>query len=278
MFCCTKPAVHLRRSVAPGSGPVHPPLGGKLPPLRRKLRRIMGLPGFLTVIGAETRNRKCIDKVNPIWQNDTRFGLAKLNKIFSTTVTRKGEKAVLTINESMSIGDKIRRLRIKYGLTQEELAARTELSKGFISQMERDLASPSIATLMDILEALGTNIRDFFNETIEEKIVFSADDIFVQEDENGFQIRWLVTTSQKNSMEPIMLTLEPGGRSMVHNAHEGEEFGHVLAGGITVCIGSRRLKAKKGDSFYYRPTDQHWLENTGKLQARLLWVSSPPSF
>ncbi len=278
MFCYTKLPVHPGRIFAPANRVENPLFGSDGAPMCRKLRRIMGLPGFLAVFGGKIRGRKYIDKVNPIWQNDTRFCLAKLNRIFRRTVTRKGEKAVLTINESMSIGDKIRRLRIKYGLTQEELAARTELSKGFISQVERDLASPSIATLMDILEALGTNIRDFFNETIDEKIVFGANDIFVQEDETGFQIRWLVTTSQKNSMEPIMLTLEPGGRSMVHNAHEGEEFGHVLSGGITLCIGSRRLKVKKGDSFYYRPTDQHWLENTGKLQAKLLWVSSPPSF
>ncbi len=53
----------------------------------------------------------------------------------------------------MDIGRKIKDLRIKYGLTQEELASRTELSKGFISQLERDLASPSIATLVDILGA-----------------------------------------------------------------------------------------------------------------------------
>ena len=58
----------------------------------------------------------------------------------------------------MSIGDKIKRLRLRLNLTQEELADRTELSKGFISQLERDLTSPSIATLMDILEALGTNL------------------------------------------------------------------------------------------------------------------------
>ena len=51
----------------------------------------------------------------------------------------------------MSIGDKIKRLRLRLNLTQEELADRTELSKGFISQLERDLTSPSIATLMDIL-------------------------------------------------------------------------------------------------------------------------------
>lgn len=184
----------------------------------------------------------------------------------------------LTINQSISIGDKIKQLRIKLGLTQKELAVRTELSKGFISQLERDLTSPSIATLMDILETLGTNIRDFFNESIEDKIVFTPDDIFVQEDENGYEIQWLVTTSQKNSMEPIMLTLVPGGKSANQNPHEGEEFGHVLSGTATLCIGNRRLKVKKGDSFYFKPTDQHWLENNGKLTAKLLWVSSPPSF
>ena len=62
----------------------------------------------------------------------------------------------------IDIGDKIKRTRLKLGLTQEELAARTELSKVFISQLERKLTSPSIATLIDILEALGTDIADFF--------------------------------------------------------------------------------------------------------------------
>ena len=185
----------------------------------------------------------------------------------------------MTINESLSIGEKIRQLRIKYGLTQEELSARTELSKGFISQLERDLTSPSIATLMDILEALGTNIRDFFNESMEEKIVFGAEDIFVQEDEEGgFEIRWLVTTAQKNAMEPILFTLEPGGKSVAQNAHEGEEFGYMLAGAVTLHLGERRLKIRKGDSFYFHPTDVHYLENSGKLPAKLLWVSTPPSF
>ena len=51
----------------------------------------------------------------------------------------------------MKIGDKIKRMRIEKGLTQEELANRCELSKGFISQLENDLTSPSIATLIDIL-------------------------------------------------------------------------------------------------------------------------------
>ena len=71
----------------------------------------------------------------------------------------------------MSIGGKLKELRILKGLTQEELADRAELSKGFISQVERDLTSPSIATLMDILQCLGTTIGEFFNEAPEEQIV-----------------------------------------------------------------------------------------------------------
>lgn len=183
------------------------------------------------------------------------------------------------IGDNLTIGEKIKRLRIKYNLTQEELAARTELSKGFISQLERDLTSPSIATLMDILEALGTNIRDFFNEVTEEKVVFGAEDIFVKEDgEAGYEIRWLVTNSQKNALEPILITLEPGGRSEEDDPHEGEEFGHVLIGNVVLNIGARKIKVKKGDSFYFRPNAVHSLHNPGKLPAKVLWVSTPPSF
>ena len=80
----------------------------------------------------------------------------------------------------MEIGVKIKQLRLQRGLTQEELAARTELTKGFISQLERDLTSPSIATLMDILAALGTDVAGFFRESQDEQVVYSSDDMFVK--------------------------------------------------------------------------------------------------
>lgn len=78
----------------------------------------------------------------------------------------------------MDIGSKLKELRVLKGLTQEELADRAELSKGFISQLERDLTSPSIATLIDILQCLGTTIGDFFTETPDEQIVFGKQDYF----------------------------------------------------------------------------------------------------
>ena len=72
----------------------------------------------------------------------------------------------------MEIGSKIKELRIAKGLTQEELADRAELSKGFISQLERDLTSPSIATLADILQCLGVSVADFFAGDISHRGLF----------------------------------------------------------------------------------------------------------
>ena len=81
----------------------------------------------------------------------------------------------------MNIGQRINRLRLKNDLTLDELASRTELTKGFISQLERDLTSPSIATLEDIAGALGLSLAQFFQEDIDEKIVFSQSDFFIDD-------------------------------------------------------------------------------------------------
>ena len=178
----------------------------------------------------------------------------------------------------MEIGDKIKRLRLQRGLTQEELAARTELSKGFISQLERDLTSPSIATLMDILEALGTDVSDFFRDTGDEKVVYGREDMFEKEQDDGVVIRWLVTNAQKNALEPILVTLPAGISTVADDPHEGEEVGYVLSGSVTLYLGEKKYRIHRGDSFCFRPTAVHFLQNTGKREALVLWVSTPPSF
>jgi transcriptional regulator with XRE-family HTH domain len=179
----------------------------------------------------------------------------------------------------MNIGNKIKQLRIKNALTQEELANRSELSKGFISQLERDLTSPSIATLVDILECLGTNLKDFFSDTEQEKIVFHKDDVFIKEDkDNNTTIKWIVPNSQKNSMEPILITVDKHSQTQIDDPHDGEEFGYILSGNVYIHLGTKKFKAKKGESFYYKANAQHYIENTGTTTAEILWVSNPPSF
>ncbi len=179
----------------------------------------------------------------------------------------------------MAIGEKIKFLRLQNNLTQEELADRCELSKGFISMLEKDKTSPSIATLKDILEALGTNLAEFFNDIEEEKVVFGEDDYAVKEDtELKNKTCWLIPNAQKNEMEPILVTIEPDGRTYPDNPHEGEEIGFVLEGIITIHIGNSRYKAKKGESFFIKPDKPHFIANEGKRPAKIMWISSPPSF
>lgn len=150
----------------------------------------------------------------------------------------------------MQIGEKIRILRMEKQLTQEELANRCELSKGFISQVENDLTSPSIATLIDILEILGTNLPDFFSDTKEEKVTYTKDDMFEKDDDDlKYSLMWLIPNAQKNEMEPIMITIKPGGQYIEEEPHEGEEFGYVLAGTIILHLGKRNIKSKKGKAF-----------------------------
>ncbi|GKX29135.1 transcriptional regulator [Vallitalea longa] len=179
----------------------------------------------------------------------------------------------------MKIGNKIKSLRVMHALTQEELADRAELSKGFISQVERDLTSPSIATLVDILQCLGTNLKDFFNDMEDEKITFKKEDYFEKIDtELNNEIKWIIPNAQKNTMEPIYLTLAPKGSTLPDNPHEGEEFGYVLKGSINIYIGSNVYKVKKGESFYFAASKKHYIVNSTNHSAELIWVSSPPSF
>lgn len=179
----------------------------------------------------------------------------------------------------MDIGHKIKELRVQKGLTQEELADRAELSKGFISQMERDLASPSISTLVDVLQCLGSDLKDFFNDTVDEQVVFKKEDFFEKTDcELHNRIQWIIPNAQKNAMEPILLHLEPEGSTYIDTPHEGEEFGYVLNGSVTIHIGRKTYKASKGESFYYTANQQHYLTCASKKGASIIWVSTPPNF
>jgi transcriptional regulator with XRE-family HTH domain len=179
----------------------------------------------------------------------------------------------------MDIGGKIKGLRLMHGLTMEDLADRTELSKGFISQLERNLTSPSIATLMDILACLGSDLKEFFSDSTGAPVVFDSEDAFVKEDaEAGYMVGWLVPQAQKNAMEPILLTLAPGGSFGPHEPHEGEEYGYVLSGAVTLLLGRQKLKVKRGSSFYFKSSLNHEVQNNGRAEAKVLWVVCPPSF
>ena len=109
----------------------------------------------------------------------------------------------------MDIGKKLKELRIQKDLTQEDLADRTELSKGFISQLENNNTSPSISTLTDILQSLGTDLADFFSEPPEEQVVFRKSYFFLKEHTYLCNtIECIIPTVHKNTIAPIRVTLK----------------------------------------------------------------------
>lgn len=178
----------------------------------------------------------------------------------------------------MKIGERIRNLRQMSNLTQEELAARANLTKGFISQVERDLTSISLDSLIQILDALDENISDFFRETSQEKIVYREKDRVPIEKEKIQKFELLVPGSTNRRLEPVLITLKQGQSTPREKPHEGEEFGFVLKGRISLRFGREIIKLKKGECFYFWSEKEHWLQNTSSRNAVVLWITSPPYF
>jgi transcriptional regulator with XRE-family HTH domain len=179
----------------------------------------------------------------------------------------------------IDIGKKIRALRLGNNLTQEELANRLELTKGYISQLENNLTSPSMQTLFSILEVLGTDVHQFFSLEQEQTVVFKKEDFYEKENEQlKHMISWIVPNALKYEMEPIMINIEPGGQSEIDDPHPGEEFGYVLEGQVVLVLNKKRYVIRKGETFYYLANKEHYLINQSHQHTKILWISTPPMF
>ena len=127
------------------------------------------------------------------------------------------------------------------------------------------------------MEALGINLAQFFKEEREEKLVFTQEDFFIDEKEEC-TIHWIVPNAQKNDMEPILLDLKPGQKSDIISPHNGEEFGYVLNGKVSLVINNKKYLVKKGQTFYIKGLHDHYILNDTKSDAKVLWVCNPPIF
>lgn len=178
----------------------------------------------------------------------------------------------------MKIGEKLRKLRMSNSLTQEELASRADLTKGYISQLENDATSPSIGTLKDLLDVLGVSISEFFAESPDLQIVFGDDSRVIAAEEQGMRVELLVPGAQNRTMDPALVTLAAGETMADQPFHEGEEFGYVLAGRIELFLDDKVHAVRKGECFYFPSDRRHRVSNPGKSPAKILWVVSPPTF
>jgi transcriptional regulator with XRE-family HTH domain len=179
----------------------------------------------------------------------------------------------------MKIGSRIRSLRQLNDLTQEELAERAGLTKGFISQVERDLTSVSLDSLLQILDALGEKVSDFFREIEKERIVYRLRDRVDLPNRNGVKgFSLLIPGSANRMMESVILTLGPKQCTEREEAHRGDELGYVLEGRVAIHFGKKAHRARTGDCFYFIADRDHYIQNTGPDDAVILWITTPPAF
>lgn len=177
----------------------------------------------------------------------------------------------------IELGKRIRDLRLAAELTQEELANRAQLTKGFISQIENDQTSISLDSLVDILDALGISISEFFaGEDAVERISFGRADRISLPGRGARSFELLVPGSTNMLMDPILVTLEPGESLPVEEPHSGEEFGYLLSGQLVIKYGKSNYRLKKEDCFYFEAYKTHQFVNKGKTKTTFIWVMTPP--
>ena len=178
----------------------------------------------------------------------------------------------------MKIGERIRNLRLASSLTQEELAERADLAKSFISQLERDQVSIAVDNLLQILTVLNITPADFFREEFHEKVVYGARERTPLVDTGAESFQLLIPGGTNRIMEAALVQMLPGQKTYPVKPFQGEAFGFVLKGSVTIRFGAEKYHARAGESFYFSGEREHVLENAGGRRAEFLWVTSPPMF
>ncbi len=178
------------------------------------------------------------------------------------------------------IGNKLRQLRSEKGLTLKQVAQKVNCTPAFLSQIENDKASPSIATLKKIAQVFNVRIVDFFIEEVNQDPVVQgpADWRKVSLANWRADIKQMVPGNGQKRMQPFFTTIEPGGGSEGGYTHEGEEFGLVLEGTLTLKVGEDTHQVPQGSSFYYSSLLPHAWTNREADKCVVIWVVSPPSW
>jgi transcriptional regulator with XRE-family HTH domain len=180
------------------------------------------------------------------------------------------------------IGRAIKKLRTNRGLTLEELAEKSGCTPGFISQVERNQAVPSITTLYAIAEVLGVKVTDFFPDVTNPTKVVRKEErgtFRIEGSATGYSL--LTTKFAHGALQSFILTYSPLKEALPtdeYRAHLGEEFVCVLEGELRVWIGNIFYDLSKKDSIYFKSNVKHLIENRADTPAVVISMITPSIF
>jgi len=172
----------------------------------------------------------------------------------------------------IDIGARIKHLRQINGLAQSDLAERAGLTKGAISQVERNLTSPSIANLFEILTALNETPSSFFADVDEEKVLFRKTDALPSEVTGYKSFHTLLPKSRYRSIVAYRATISSGRNAPPEPPQEGENYVLILSGRLGLQLGKVSYLARKGESLYFSGEQEFAFSNKGKTIVDFLWV------
>lgn len=179
------------------------------------------------------------------------------------------------------IGQHIRRERLERGFTLEKLAEKTGLSRSYLSNVERDVNSPTINTLRTIVDALGTTLSQLFHAVDRERRVLTRPDQRVELTRAGVEgiTYTLLNPKHGGRLEMMMLELAPGASSGDSpHTHAGEEAGLLLSGELDYWVDGVHYHLQPGDCVSFHSSTPHRYHNPGDIPAVCVWSETPPGF
>jgi transcriptional regulator with XRE-family HTH domain len=182
--------------------------------------------------------------------------------------------------EEAVLGHTVRRLREERGMALRELADLAGVSSSFVSQVERGIANPSVASLRRIAEALGTSIGALFDgsRTAGSFVAASERPRMVHPERNWED--FLLTPQTAHRLQVILSVIEPGeGSGEEPYSHDSdEECVIVLKGSLEFHVAGETYLMNEGDSLTFESRRPHWNRNPGETKAEVLWIITPPSY
>jgi transcriptional regulator with XRE-family HTH domain len=176
----------------------------------------------------------------------------------------------------VAIGGRLRAARQLHGLTLDQVAAASGLTKGFLSRLERDEVSPSVASLVTVCEVVGIRVGELF-ETPQTSLVRAGEGR--QINFGGSDVReLLLTPGTHGALQVIHSTIEPGGNGgkELYTLDCEVEFAYVVAGRLRITLSGQSVVLEAGDGFSFPGREPHtWANDDPHLQCQVLWALAP---
>lgn len=183
------------------------------------------------------------------------------------------------IDQFKHVGRNVRRERLKYGLSLNDLARETDLSPSFLSLLENGKAMPSLKVLDRLAKFFSINIAVLVSEDDEddeERVFHFPKNAQIKVSTKSERTLRFLLPKVGLGIEPVLVTLQPHVTSVNMTQHRGYEFGYVIEGTIQVQVGEKEpVTCRQGDSVIYQSSFPHRLLNHGDKVAKGLWVGLP---